>query len=130
MQDAYGILYSFDEGKYAKKKKNYLQAARCFRICRYFYEQGELSEYYPHVERRALKSYHWFDYCKSKLTDEAQNMLDKEEAEFCVNWRDFVHFNYQKIEEEKGMPSPNRPRKRKNFLKIIISYFNNMRKKL
>ena len=122
MQDAYGILGCYDDGIRAKKKKNYLQAARNFRMCRYYYEHGELDYYYSHIEKRALKSYYWFNYCKTKLTEEAQEMLDKEESEFRGSWRDFVRFNQQKIEDEKSLPSPNRPKKRKNYLKNFITY--------
>ena len=49
-------------------------------------------------------------------------MLDKEESEFRGSWRDFVRFNQQKIEDEKSLPSPNRPKKRKNYLKNFITY--------
>ena len=119
MQDAYGILGCYDEGMKAKKKKNYLQAARYFRMCRYYYEQGELNVYYWHIERRALKSYYLFDYCKAKLTDEAQKMLDKEESEFRGHWRDFVRFDGEKIEAEECLPSPNRPKKKNNYLNIF-----------
>ena len=129
MQDVYGIIYCYEDGMSAKKKKNYLQAARSFRMCRYYYEQGELNVYYRHVERKALNSYHWYDYCKSRLTDEAQNMLDKEEAEFRGHWRDFVRFDIEKIEAEAGLPSPNRPKKRKNYLKIFKFYVKSMIKK-
>ena len=122
MGDAYGILGSYEEGKTARKKKNYLQAARCFRMCRYYYEQSELPVYYIQVEFYAMRSYHWFDYCKSKLTEEAQEMLEKEESEFHGNWRDFVRFDQQKIDEETGTPSPNKPTKRKIFMKKMLSY--------
>ena len=112
MQDAYGILDCYSDGMDAKKKKNYLQAARCFRMCRYYYEQSELSDYYFQVERRAHKSYYWFDYCKSKLTDDAQNMLENEESGFRGHWRDFVRFDEQRIKEEKDTPSPNKLQRR------------------
>ena len=55
MQDAYGILGCYEEGMEAKKKKNYLEAARCFRMCRYYYEMGELDTYYWNVERRSTE---------------------------------------------------------------------------
>ncbi len=121
-QDIYGILCCYDEGMAEKKKRNYLKAARLFRMCRYYYEQGELDTYYWHVERRAWKSYYCFNYCKAKLTKEAQQMLDKEESEFLGHWRDFVRFDQQKIDEEEGFPSPNRPKKWKNYLKIFGLY--------
>lgn len=65
MQDVYVIIYCYEDGMSAKKKKSYLQAARNFRMCRYYYEQGELNDYYCNVERKALNSYHWYDNCKS-----------------------------------------------------------------
>ena len=129
MQDAYGILGCYEEGMEAKKKKNYLEAARCFRMCRYYYEMGELDTYYWNVERRAQKSYYWFDYCKSKLTEDAQKLLELEESAFRGNWRDFVRFQQQKIDKGKGVPSPNRPEKRKNYLTIFVDYIINLRKK-
>lgn len=107
MQDIYGIIGCYDEGMEAKKEKNYLRAARCFRMCRYYYEYGELNFYFSHVEKRAQKSYRLYDRCKSKLTKEAQYMLYIEEAEFHGYWRDFVKFDQHKINEEKDSPSPN-----------------------
>ena len=126
MQDVYGIIGCYEEGMEAKKKKNYLEAARCFRMCYYYYEYGELNVYYRHVERRAQKSYYWFDYCKSKLTEDAQKMLELEESAFRGNWRDFVRFQQQKIDKEKGVPSPNRVEKRKNNLKLLITHIKSM----
>ena len=98
-------------------------------MCRYYYEMGELDTYYWNVERRAQKSYYWFDYCKSKLTEEAQKLLELEESAFRGNWRDFVRFQQQKIDKGKGVPSPNRPEKRKNYLTIFVDYIKNLRKK-
>ena len=113
MRDIYGIIGCYDEGMEAKKEKNYLQAARCFRMCRYYYEYGELNFYFSHVEKRAKESYRLYVRCKSKLTKEAQYMLYIEEAEFRGCWRDFVKFDQQKIMEEKDSPSPNKSKKKK-----------------
>lgn len=122
MRDAYGILDCYEEGMEAKKKKNHLKAARCFRMCYYYYEYGDLNVYYRHIERRAHKSYHWFDYCKSKLTEDAQKALELEESSFCGNWRDFVRFQEQMIDKEKSLPSPNRPKKMMNYLQFLIDH--------
>lgn len=43
-QDIYGIINCYEEGKAEMKKKNFLKAARLFRMCRYYYEQGELND--------------------------------------------------------------------------------------
>ena len=40
----------------------------------------------------------------------------------CAIWRDFVRFDQQKINEEEGFPSPNRPKKWKNYLKTFGLY--------
>lgn len=109
MSDLGGIDSSYKEGKEAMKKKNYLQAARLFRMCHYYYENGELPVYYMYLEQYGLDSTDKYEYCKSKLTDEAQRMLEEEE-EHRGDWREFIRFNCMKMDEEVGIPSPNRPR--------------------
>ena len=109
MSDLGNIDGTYQEGMAEKKKKNYLCAARLFRMCHHYYEYGELPVYYPHLERYGLDAGWQYEDCKSKLTDEAQRMLEKEEDEHYGNWREFVHYDYKKIEEESSSPSPNRP---------------------
>ncbi len=109
MSDLGGIDLNYSEGKLEKRKKNYLKAARLFLVCHYYYNYGELPVYYSHLERYGLNAMNQYEFCKSKLTDEAQRMLEKEEREFEGSWRDFVSFVYQRIKEEEGLPSPNRP---------------------
>ena len=93
----------------AKKKKNYLRAARLFRMCHYYYEYGELPVYFCQLERFGMDSQSQYEYCKSKLTDEAQRMLEAEEYGHHGSWRDFVRYDIMKMVEEEGFPSPNRP---------------------
>ena len=109
MSDLGNIDATYQEGRAEKKKKNYLRAARLFRMCHNYYLYGELPVYYWHLETYGLDSESQYEYCKSKLTDEAQLMLEEEEKQHFGNWREFMRFNSEKIDEEKGIPSPNRP---------------------
>ena len=109
MSDLGGIDLSYTEGKMEKKKKNYLRAARLFRMCHYYYTYGELPVYFWHLENYGINAESQYEYCKSKLTDEAQRMLEEEERQHFGNWREFIRFNSEKMDEEEGTPSPNRP---------------------
>jgi len=109
MSDLGNIDATYQEGRAEKKKKNYLRAARLFRMCHNYYLYGELPVYYWHLETYGLDSESQYEYCKSKLTDEAQLMLEEEERQHFGNWREFMRFNSEKIDEEKGIQSPNRP---------------------
>lgn len=55
-----------------------------------------------------------------------KKLLELEESAFRGNWRDFVRFQQQMIDKEKEVPSPNRPEKRKNNLKIFIAHLKSM----
>lgn len=112
MSDLGGIEICYIEGKEQKEKKNYLCAARLFRMCHHYYEYGELPVYYPLLKRYGLDAKRQYKDCKSKLTDETQHMLEKEEQEHHGNWREFVRHDSEKIREEAGSPSPNRPKKK------------------
>ena len=112
MSDLGNIDGTYQEGMAEKKRKNYLCAARLFRMCHNYYEYGELPVYYQHLERYGIDAGWQYEDCKSKLTDEAQRMLEKEEQEHYGNWREFVHYDYEKTVEESNYPSPNRPKKK------------------
>ena len=109
MSDLRNIDATYNEGRAEKKKKNYLRAARLFRMCHYYYVHGELPAYYWHLETYGLDSESQYEYCKSKLTDEAQQMLEEEESLLFGNWREFMKYNSKKMDEEEGIPSPNKP---------------------
>lgn len=63
------------------------------------------------LEKNGIDAEYQYEICKSKLTDEAQRMLENEAHEHFGNWRKFVLFDGEKISEESGSPSPNRPQK-------------------
>ena len=109
MSDLRNIEPPYLDGMEAKKEKNYLRAARYFRICSYYYELGELPVYDEQLDFYGKHAHSQYKFCKYRLTDEARRMLEKEEREHRGSWREFVYFNYQKIMEEANMPSPNRP---------------------
>ena len=109
MSDLGGIDLSYREGKEEKKKKNYLRAARLFRMCHYYYTYGELPVYFSHLEKFGMNAMEQYEYCKSKLTDEAQQMLGTEMYKHEGSWRDFVRYDIMKMKEEENTPSPNRP---------------------
>lgn len=112
MSDLGNIEPPYKEGMKEKQSKNYLRAARWFRICFYYYDDGELPFYDIYLEYYGLDAIDQFEYCKSRLTDEAQGMLEMEEEEHQGDWEEFIQFNYKKMKEEANLSSPNRPYKK------------------
>ena len=114
-----GIDMSYREGMEEKKKKNYLLAARLFLNCYYYYEYGELPVYDWRLEKYGQDAINQYEYCKSKLTDEAQRILEYQEETFHGDWRDFIRFNIQMMQEEADSPSPNRQKDKRKWLRWI-----------
>ena len=123
MPATYDVIYTHKEAKAAKRKRNYLKAARLYRMCHYEYYNGELGDiFFLHVQIYGESAYRRYLYCKSKLTNEAQMMLEKEEDEM-GDWRKLVRLDSDRIEMEKGSPSPNKPKDRKRWMKYFRKFF-------
>ena len=73
------IIETYEDGMEAKRQKNYLRAARLFRMCSCYYEEGELPEFFEKVKRYGEDAMSQFEECNSMLTKKAQRMLKKEE---------------------------------------------------
>lgn len=106
------VIETYEEGMEAKRQKNYLRAARLFRMCSYYYEEGELPEFSEKVKRYGENSMWQFEKCNSMLTKKSQRMLKKEERMFkSKNWTEFVAFDAEKTRQEHNTPSPNKSQK-------------------
>lgn len=119
------IIDNYEAAKQAEKEKNYLLAARYYRICSLFYENGELPMYDSQVEEYGTNSYSSYLSCRAKLLDEAQQMLTSEMKDFykrkrdgSIDWRKFIDEEYDRIMSEHGKPSPNRVMKNGAVKKI------------
>lgn len=124
MPATYDVIYTHEEAKAAKRKRNYLKAARLYRMCHNHYNYGELGDiFYSNVLRYGLSAYDSYLYCKSKLTNEAQMMLEKEENEM-GDWREFIGFDSDRIEMEKDSPYPNKPSFWKKWMKYLGKLFS------
>ena len=124
MPATYDVIYTHEEAKAARRKRNYLKAARLYRMCHNHYNYGELGDiFYSNVQGYGLSAYDSYLYCKSKLTNEAQIMLEKEEDEM-GDWREFVRLDSDRIEMEKGSPFTNKPSLRKKWMKCFRKLFS------
>ncbi len=103
------VIEYYNKGIEAKTEKNFLRAARYFRMCYYHFQEGELPLFDEKVKQCGEDSTRQYYFCKSRLTDEAKRMLEKERKTMLNgNWQKFVQFTYNKILEEWNTPSPNR----------------------
>lgn len=101
------VIDSYNDALAAEQAKNYLTAARHYRLCILFYENGELPCFVQEVKEDAGIAYSGYARCRSKLCTEIQDMLDTEKSKyvsssyFVWNWQDFVNEEYQRIEAER-----------------------------
>ena len=107
MTEVSHIIETFEFAKKAKKKKKYLLAARLYRLCTIYYENGELGPYDPDVKKFGTSASDKYEKCISKLSHSEQEMLDAEEAKyfpengsyFIWEWRNFVKEERERIDE-------------------------------
>ena len=112
MSSIIAVIETYEEGMEAKRQKNYLRAARLFRMCSYYYEEGELPVFFEKVKRYGEDAMSQFEKCNSMLTKKGQRMLKKEERNFKKKkWTEFVAFDAAKIQQEYNTPSPNKSQK-------------------
>lgn len=114
---------NYCDGVAAMKAGNYLCAARYFRICYLFYEEDELPYWYEEKDCHGGDAIFMFWKCRSKLTDEAQGMLQDEWKKYGGNWNDMVDYDCEMIGKEYNQPSPNRPKKGLAKLLVLLKRF-------
>lgn len=109
------IIDNYEAAKQAEAEKNYLLAARYYRICSLFYENGELPMYDSLVEKYGTNSYSRYLSCRAKLLDDVQQMLTSEMKDFyrrkcngSIDWKTFIDEEYNRIMSEHGKQSSNR----------------------
>ena len=73
------IVECYEEGIQLKKEKKYLEAARAFNQCIWYFNYGELPVYSKAIDKIVNKAYSQYDKCRSKLPKELQEILDSEE---------------------------------------------------
>ena len=102
MTEAYNVIETFEFAKTAKKKKKYLLAARLYRLSAVYYENGELGPYEPKVEKYGMSASDKYDSCRSKLSQQEQNMLDTKyisgnNSFSILHWREFAREEWKKL---------------------------------
>lgn len=107
------VIENFEAAKKAESEQNYLRAARYYRLCALYYENGELPIYDSRVVDYGRSAPSHYESCRSKLTPKAQRMLYKEETEYIKgkDWIEFVCEDFERIMKEQDVPSPNQTKK-------------------
>ncbi len=100
MGDVYGVLDCWDSAVAAQEKGDYELAARYYRLCDIYYQNGELPIYYKEVEQKGLEAHDLYWKMVRKLPEEEQRKIKREyglafgktstSQLFVRNWRDFV----------------------------------------
>ena len=91
------VVMSYEEGKTAMKKGDFLTAARWFRICNYSYEYGELPFYMSIVKEYGTKAESRYEECLEKLPKEVREQLKAEEKEYYGSWRSGVRYDIKQL---------------------------------
>ena len=125
MPVTYDVIETYEKALEAEKQKNYLKAARLYRMCDQFYYNGELGDIFiQQVQDYGTTAYGRYLSCKSKLTKKYQYFLEEDEKIMKEDWIEKVKYDFDKIKAEENMPSPNREVKpwweRMNFFKHLF----------
>lgn len=125
MPATYDVIETYEKALEAEKQKNYLKAARLYRMCDQFYYNGELGDIFiQQVQDYGTTAYGCYLSCKSKLTKKYQYFLEEDEKIMKEDWIEKVKYDFDKIKAEENMPSPNREVKswweRMNFFKHLF----------
>lgn len=92
------VVMSYEEGKTAMKKGDFLTAARWFRICNYSYEYGELPFYMSIVQEYGCKAVSRYEECLEKLPKEQREQLKAEEKVYYdEGWRTGVRYDIKQL---------------------------------
>ncbi|QFQ13567.1 hypothetical protein C7Y71_011435 [Pseudoprevotella muciniphila] len=96
------VVMSYEEGKTAMKKGDFLTAARLFRICNYSYEYGELPFYMSIVQEYGCKAVSRYEECLEKLPKEQREQLKAEEKVYYdEGWRTGVRYDIEQLTGQK-----------------------------
>ena len=108
------VVDNYEAAVKAEEESNFLLAARLYRMCALFYENGELPFFMSQVKEYGEDAPAAYFRCRRKLTEEAQRMLGREHRKYSSggylisNWREYVEENWQHIVDEQNRPSPNK----------------------
>jgi len=83
------VIENFEEAQKCETELNYLRAARFYRLCALYYENGELPVYNSQVEEYGSSALSRYEYCKEKLVNKTRKQLDAEEAKY-INGSYFI----------------------------------------
>ena len=113
MSEISSVIDSYESAQKAENEGNFLKAARYYRLCCLFYENGELPIFVSQVQDYGESSYEDYIRCREKLDVKSQCMLDNEERRYVkgdsywiASWREFVEEEYQRIMKEAGIELP------------------------
>lgn len=110
------VIENFEEAKKAESEHSFLRAARYYRRCALYYENGELPIYDSRVVEYGRSAPSHYESCKAKLTRKAQRMLYREESEYIKgkDWIEFVCDDFDRIMKEQDTTSPNQTEKQRS----------------
>lgn len=114
MSESYEVIETYKAATKARRKRKYLLAARLYRLCAVYYENGELGEYNPDIQDYGMSASFEYEWCKNRLSKQKQEMLDNEALEYAPdatntdllyrwgmsNWYDFTKEEWEKIDPE------------------------------
>lgn len=115
MTEELNVIESYRTAKRAKKKKQYLLAARLYRLCALYYENGKLGPFDRQVQNYGETAPRYYNACKSKLSPQEQEMLNADDAKYTAvddrytmrgryfiwSWRDLVKEEWEKIDHDE-----------------------------
>ena len=88
MPATYDVIETYEKALEAEKQKNYLKAARLYRMCDQIYHSGELGDIFiQQVQDYGTTAYGCYLSCKSKLTKEYQHILEEVEKIVFGDWK-------------------------------------------
>jgi hypothetical protein len=97
MSDVIGIIDSWEGAVESEENKDYATAARLYRMCNVYYENGELESYKADVDQKGQEAYRKFWKMLKKLPKDVQRDIKREYAiafpkvePFLCDWRSFI----------------------------------------
>ena len=117
MPATYDVIETYDKALEAEKQKNYLKAARLYRMCDQIYHSGELGDIFiQQVQDYGTTAYGRYLSCKSKLTKKYQYFLGEEEKYWKGDWKEKVKYDSDRIKIEENI----------HAAEIICACWNNL----
>lgn len=97
MADFATVIDTYEDGMAAMKEKDYLTAARLFRICNYAYEIAELPVFMKEVQQYGERAEGKYRACLRKLPKVQREMLEREEELHYANWGEGIKYDYEQL---------------------------------